>query len=456
MFASGNKMNISTSQMIFDRLRKNGSKIVLWEKGRKISANQILERVNIIKECLISCNIGIGSTVGFKGDYSLDTISTFLALFEIKAIAVPFSNESSHEMPKLSDVIGLEFWFDVVRQQIQILSKDKIANHSLVHKLRKISHPGLIIFTSGSSGKPKAILHDVDRVASKFVAHRNGWRTILFLSMDHFGGFNTLLASLIYEGEGVCVQSRLPIDVCKAIELSGAELLPTTPTFLSILLASNVWRQFDLSTIKLVTYGAEPMPESLLKKLPDVFPNAKFKQTYGLSEVGVLHSVSPDEGSLWLRVGGQGFETKVVNQLLYIKSSSSMLGYLNATNPIDDDGWMNTGDVVEEKDGLIKIVGRQSDVINVGGQKVFPTEVEEVLLELSQVSEASVFSIKHPVLGQVVGARLSLIAGVDEDECLQKVREYCKNRLQKYKIPMRFQVVEIAEHSSYRGKKIRL
>lgn len=449
-------MNTSASQLIFDRLRKDRDKIVLWERSCKISANQILERVSITKQCLIDSNIEIGSTVGFKGDYGLDTISTFLALFELKAIAVPFSNESLLEIPKLSNVIGVEFWFDIAKQQIQILTKAKSANHFLVDKLRNISHPGLIIFTSGSSGKPKAILHDVDRVASKFIARRDGWRTILFLSMDHFGGFNTLLASLLYEGEGVCVESRLPIDVCKAIELSGAELLPTTPTFLSILLASGVASKFDLSTIKLVTYGAEPMPESVLKKLPSIFPNAKFKQTYGLSEVGVLHSASPSDESLWLRVGGQGFETKVVNNLLYIKSSTSMLGYLNATSPIDDDGWMNTGDVVEQKGGLIKIVGRQSDVINVGGQKVFPTEVEEVLLELPQVSEASVFSIKHPVLGQVVGARLSLIASVDKDACLQKVKEYCKQRLQKYKIPMRFEVVEIEEHSSYRGKKIRL
>jgi acyl-CoA synthetase (AMP-forming)/AMP-acid ligase II len=187
-----------------------------------------------------------------------------------------------------------------------------------------------------------------------------------------------------------------------------------------------------------------------------MFPAANFKQTYGLSELGVLQSASPENGSLWLRVGGQDFETRVVDGILHIKSRSSMLGYLNAASPIDADGWMNTGDMVEEEGDLIKVIGRQSDVINVGGQKVFPVEVEAVLLENPQVAEATVYAIPHPVLGQVVGARLSLLLGIEDSSgVLANIKAHCKSRLQKYKIPMRFELVGLDQHGSERGKKVR-
>lgn len=448
-------MKLGTIEVIFERLQARSEKVILWDGGREITSRDILDHMNMIRERLKDGGVGAASIVGFKGDYGMAAIATFLALMELKAIAVPFSKNSSPELQELFKEANIEFWFDAEKIHVEPLRRPEPTDHPLVSKLREALHPGLIIFTSGSSGRPKAILHDLECVASKFMSPRRGWRMVLFLMIDHFGGFNTLLASLAYDSIGICIKSRLPFDVCSAISDARAELLPTTPTFLSILIASGVWRKFDLSSIKLVTYGAEPMPESVLRKLPEVFPNAKFKQTYGLSELGVLQSVSPSDGSLWLRVGGEGFATRVVNDVLHIKSSSSMLGYLNAASPIDAEGWMNTGDIVEQKDGLIKIIARQSDVINVGGQKVFPMEVEAVLLEIPQVTEASVFSIKHPVLGQAVGARLTLIKDVDSLEIMQIIKVYCKQHLQKYKIPMRFEVINLEQHTSDRGKKIR-
>jgi acyl-CoA synthetase (AMP-forming)/AMP-acid ligase II len=170
----------------------------------------------------------------------------------------------------------------------------------------------------------------------------------------------------------------------------------------------------------------------------------------------VLQSTSAAKDSLWLRVGGRDFETRVVDGVLHIRSRASMLGYLNAPNPIDSEGWMNTGDLVEEKDGLIRIVGRASDVINVGGQKVFPVEVESVLQEHAHIAEATVHAVPHPVLGQAVAARLTLAEGAGPaDAVLQGIKAHCRARLQKYKIPMRFEIVGIDEHGNQRGKKVR-
>lgn len=441
-------------QIIFERLRSRGGEPVLWERGQDIGANRLIEQTAVMAQRLKTAGIGAGCIVGFCGDYGLDTVSTFLALFELKAIAVPFSAGARAELPVLAGEAQIEFWLDLETQQVQSM-REQLADHPLVLRLRESGNPGLVVFTSGSSGKPKAILHDVERVAAKFMTPRQGWRMVMFLLIDHFGGFNTLLACLAYGGTGVCVVSRTPLDVCAAIEKARADLLPTTPTFLSVLISSGTWRNCDLSSIRLVTYGAEPMSESTLKRLPELFPMADLKQTYGLSELGVLRSASPKKDSLWLRVGGQDFETRVVAGILHIRSRSSMLGYLNAPSTIDADGWMNTGDMVEEDGELIKVIGRQSDVINVGGQKVFPGEVEAVLLESPDVEEATVFGILHPVLGQVVGARLSLAPGVDATGALANIKAHCKGYLQKYKVPLRFEFVAIDQHGSERGKKIR-
>lgn len=440
--------------VLLQRLEAEPLRTVLWEGGREISARELLARAGELESRLNQCGAGPGALVGFCGDYGLHTVAAFLALFRLGAVSVPFSPSALSEREQLAAEARIEWWLDPATGNIE--RSAYTADHPLVAQLRAQGHAGLIVFTSGSTGKPKVILHDVERVASKFVVVRPGWRMVLFLLIDHFGGFNTLLACLAYGGVGVCVAGRTPDEVCQAIVAARADLLPTTPTFLSLLIASNAWRRHDLSSIRLVTYGAEPMAEATLRRLPEMFPNADYKQTYGLSELGVLQSASAARDSLWLRVGGRDFETRVVDGLLHIRSRSSMLGYLNAPNPIDADGWMNTGDLVEEKDGLIRIAGRASDVINVGGQKVFPVEVESVLQEHAQVVEATVYAVSHPVLGQVVGARLTLEDGAGApDEVLQDIKAHCRARLQKYKVPMRFEIVAIGEHGNERGKKVR-
>ena len=97
-----------------------------------------------------------------------------------------------------------------------------------------------------------------------------------------------------------------------------------------------------------MTYGTEPMPESTLKAMHKILPNVRLKQTYGLSELGIMPTKSEDNTSLYMKLGGDGFETKIVDDILYIRAKSAMLGYLNAPSPFDKDGWFNTKDKVEK------------------------------------------------------------------------------------------------------------
>ncbi|MGH8338019.1 MAG: ANL family adenylate-forming protein, partial [Gammaproteobacteria bacterium] len=350
-----------------------------------------------------------------------------LALMSINAIQVPFSLGAAMERDELERVVNVEWHIDAGNHGILRVGARVEDRHQLINKLRAIGHPGLVVFSSGSSGKPKAILHDIDKVAAKFSQSRRPWRMMLMLLIDHFGGFNTLLSSLADGGVGVCVAERTPEVVCRAIEKWRADLLPTTPTFLGMLIASELWRRHDLTSLKLITYGAEPMPETTLKRLRHILPGVELKQTYGLSELGVLRTSSPEAGSLWLRVGGEGFETRIVEGQLHIRSASNMLGYLNAPSAIDREGWMNTGDLVEERDGLIRFLGRKSEVINVGGQKVFPSEVENVILAAEGVSEVVVSSTPHPLLGNAVVARVALTTPEDHKSAIDRLRAHCRD-----------------------------
>ena len=185
------------------------------------------------------------------------------------------------------------------------------------------------------------------------------------------------------------------------------------------------------------------------------FPNAKTKQTYGLSELGVLRSKSESDDSVWVKIGGDGFEVKVIDDILWVRSEANMVGYLNAPSPFDDEGWMCTGDRVEINGEYMRIMGRQSEMINVGGQKVFPVEVETVLLQAENVREAAVYGVKHPLMGQVVQARVTLYHPEDIETLTSRLRKFCLEHMARYKMPTKFIIVNEEDQHSERFKKIR-
>jgi acyl-CoA synthetase (AMP-forming)/AMP-acid ligase II len=155
-----------------------------------------------------------------------------------------------------------------------------------------------------------------------------------------------------------------------------------------------------------------------------------------------------------VRVGGEGFETKVVEGVLWVRSQYAMLGYLNAPSKFDAEGWFNTQDRVEVDGDFIKILGRVSDIINVGGQKVYPAEVEDVILAMDNVLEVAVMGEPHPLLGQIVVAKVALIAPEPADALKSRIRIACRAKLAPYKAPAKVLITEDTFHTS-RQKKIR-
>lgn len=449
---------MNSIRTIFDRMKGFGDRIALHSKEGTESYTAFLNRIQRWENYLEQKGISVGSICAFTGDYTPDTCALMFALMKRCNILVPLTPAIRHEIPEFLKISCAEHLLDFTSGNDPIYQKLTAPEelNPLLEKFSSSGHPGLVVFSSGSTGKPKGILQDCENVMKKFITPREGHTTLLFLMMDHFGGFNTFLSCFAYGGAAVCPESRQPDIICRAIETSKADLLPVTPTFLNLLLASGCASLYNLESVRLITYGTEVMTEATLKSLRSAFPNAVLKQTYGLSELGVLRSRSETSDSVWVKIGGPGFEIKVVDGILWVRSEANMVGYLNAPNPIDEEGWMCTGDEVEVKGEYMRILGRKSDMINVGGQKVFPAEVESVLLEDPNVAEAAVFGKPHPVMGSVVHARITLKAEEDETSVTARLRKKCTEKLSRYKVPMKFTYTEDTESQhSARFKKIR-
>jgi acyl-coenzyme A synthetase/AMP-(fatty) acid ligase len=253
----------------------------------------------------------------------------------------------------------------------------------------------------------------------------------------------------------ITVRDRTPEGVLRAVEKYGAELLPTSPTFINLILLSEAHKNHDLSSLKTVTYGTEPMPESTLKRFHKLFPQITLQQTYGLSEVGIPGSKSQSSDSLWVKIGGNGFETRVVDGILQIRAQSAMMGYLNAPNPFTDDGWFITGDMVEFDGEYYRILGRKSDIINVGGEKVYPAEIESILLGMPQVLEAVVTGEPNAIVGSIVKATIVLSGKEQLSDFRVRLNKYMQEKgVQTFKIPQKVILRKGDLHTS-RFKKIR-
>jgi acyl-coenzyme A synthetase/AMP-(fatty) acid ligase len=440
---------------LFDAFRLNAqSEAVIW-KDRTFHYQDLLERINHWRDYLRDHRIERGTVTAVEADFSPNAIALMLALIETGCIAVPLTSSVGPKKPEFMATAGVEALLEIdERDEPRLTHFARPKTHELIQTLRERGHPGLILFSSGSTGQSKGAVHDVLTMLGKFKVRRHARRTITFLLYDHIGGFNTMLYQLSNAGCIVTVQKRDPDSVLRAIEQHKVELLPTSPTFINLIVLSDAHRRYDLSSLKIVTYGTEPMPESTLRRFHELLPHVQLQQTYGLSEIGILRSKSRASDSLWVKLGGEGFETRVVEGLLQVKAESAMLGYLNAPSPFTDDGWFETGDKIEVDGEYFRILGRQSDVINVGGQKVYPAEVESVVQEMPEVAEVSVYGEKNAIMGQIACAAIRLRQPRDAGQFHRDLRHFCRRRLEEFQIPVRVTLVEGVMHGQ-RFKKNR-
>lgn len=427
---------------------------IIWD-DRAFSYGDLLGRVGAWRAELAREGVGAGSVVLIEGEFSPNACALLLALIEIGAVAVPLTPQVRVHRAKFEQIAEVQLAVDFAADDSwAIVRHDRQVTNGLTRRLIARGRPGLVIFSSGSTGNHKAVLHDFAALLEKFRKPRQRKCTLTFLLFDHIGGIDTLMNTLASGGSVATVAAREPELVCRAIERHRVHTLPTSPTFLNLLLLAEAYKGRDLSSLKVIAYGTEPMPAGTLQRLREVFPQVSLVQTYGMSELGVLRSRSKDSGSLWIKFSGEGFETKIVDGILWVRTPTAMLGYLNAPDLFDAEGWLNTQDAVEVDGEYLRILGRASDLINVGGQKVYPAEVEGVLIDMENVRDVAVYGERNALTGQIVAARFNLIAPEDLATFKRRMRAFCKGRLAPYQIPVR---VEVSDHAQFgaRFKKMR-
>ena len=343
-------------------------------------------------------DVARGEIVALVGDFDAVSISDLFALIDRGAIVMPLSPLTRGDHEYFFESAGVT---RVVENGV-VSHRHAAEPSPLIAELRRRGNPGLILFSTGTTGRPKAILHDLSLFLERFATPRPAFRTLSFLLFDHIGGINTLLHTIFNSGTVIALRERSVEEVLRTCRDFDVEVLPATPTFLRLVVLAGVAKNEFGGSLKVVTYGTERMDQPTLAAVTELLPDVDFRQTFGMSELGILRVKSKARDSLLMKVGGEGVSTRVVDDVLHIWSPTRMMGYLNAPSPFDEEGWYDTGDIVVEDGDYIQVVGRKNNVINVGGLKFMASEIEDVAIRAQGVELVAVTSKSNPITGQHV------------------------------------------------------
>ena len=439
-----------------DKFKDNDQTAIIYN-GKKYSYNELYIKIKEI-ESFIKGKIKSGEVVAILADYSFVSIALFFALYENKNIIAPITSTSQKEIDgKVKESFSTKI-INLENENLVITNIKSEASHKIINDLQTSKCAGLILFSSGSTGAPKAMIHNLDTLVDSYGDKKQKQINMLvFLMFDHIGGINTMLNILSMNATMIIPQNRNADDICQLIEEYKIAVLPSSPTFLNLILINRSYEKYDLSSLRMITYGTETMPEGLLNKLKAVFSKVKFLQTFGTSETGIAATSSKSSSSTFMKIDDENLEYKIVDNELWLRSKTQILGYLNRSmESFTNDGWFKTGDLVElDNEGFIKIIGRNKEIINVGGQKVLPSEVESVLLGMDEIEDCLVYGEQNAITGQSVSCDVVLKSGVEADGLKILVRKFCKDKLDNFKIPTRVNVVQKTEFTE-RFKKSRI
>lgn len=396
-----------------------------------------------------------GETIFLLSDYSFTAIAWLLALYENNNIVVPITTVVEKEILERLNEVTVDVVVNLRVNNISRINNNK-ERHDIIKKLNSENKSGLIIFSSGSTGKPKAMVHDMDNLVSTYLNKRvRNMTFLLFLMFDHIGGINTLLNCLATGATVVIPEKRNPEEVISLIDEFKVQILPTSPTFLNLMLLSGVIDNYDISSLRMITYGTEFMPDSLLKRLKITFNRVRFLQTFGTSETGIIKSSSKSSSSTFIKLDDPDQEYKIVMGELWLRSKTQILGYMNhSMESFTKDGWFKTGDLVEQEGDYIRIKGRLKEVINVGGEKVLPGEVESLLMSHPYVKDCTVHGQISQITGQTVIAHVVVKEGIEKKIMRKELKSFCKENMEAYKVPSKF-IFELNAEYTDRFKKVR-
>ncbi len=375
-----------------------------------------------------------GARVGLRASADRDTVLWLLALDALGARAhliPPTLPEETADA--LVEQLGLH----------AVIGRPPIAAAPTGHS----SRPEVVLFTSGTTGTPKAVRHTWESLAAR--VHRStalaDARWLLAYPLSAFAGLQVFLHALL-NGGSLVLGGSSPATASRAMG-AGVTHVSATPTFVRLLLMGG--NAEALSPVQL-TVGGEAVDQPLLDRITRRFPSARVTHIYASSEMGTCFSVhdgragfpvtylESDELPVWLTVrDGE----------LHIRSPHGMSGYVGRADPRDGTGLYPTGDLVEVTGDRVHFLGRRNERLNVGGQKVHPREVEEVLLTEPRVQAARVSGTSSSVTGQIVRADVIATSYTDLEELRRALLARCRTQLQPHKVPRILKIVDSLEQT---------
>lgn len=308
-------------------------------------------------------------------------------------------------------------------------SMPELSKAEWIQKIRA-SSAAFTLFTSGTTGRPKRITHPISNFLRSVKQGGKYAHDIWALAYNptHMAGLQVFFQALLNLNPLIYIFGANKEEALTMMRTYGVTHISATPTFYRLLMPPD----FQLTGVRRVTLGGEKSTPALYEQIKKIFPHARITNIYASTEAGALfHAYSdifqvPDELAPYVRVK---------NQILYL--SRKILGEGNY-GPSE---WYDTGDMVEvvsEQPLSFRFVSRSNEMLNIGGNKVNPAEVEEVLLQHPKIRNARVYGKPNSVLGYI------LIADIESDELLdeREIKSYLSVSLQHFKVPRIIRKVE--------------
>ena len=305
-----------------------------------------------------------------------------------------------------------------------------------------------VMFTSGTSGAPKMVIHSLTGLTGAIKPAQPGeappvWGT--FYDIRRYGGLQILLRALLGEGSMVVSQPGEPVaDFLARLGRHGVTHLTGTPSHWRSVLMNPAAQSIAPRYVRL---SGEIADQAVLDSLKSFFPGVPIGHAYASTEAGVGFEVNDGlEGfpAAYLERDGD-VEMRVVDGSLRVRSTRAASAYVgDAAGPlVGDDGFVDTGDMVEQRgDRLHAFVGRRNGVINVGGLKVHPEEIEAVINRHPAVRMSLVRGRRNPITGAIVVAEVALHQPGEGDAAIKnEIFAACRRDLSPFKTPTSIRVV---------------
>lgn len=437
--------------MEFDALIQNleGSRPLWVHKERVVSAKDIREETHQIRQTLFNQE---GLCITLELSCPIDALLWMIAL-DGRAESVflaPASLLGTEEYETLKVRAGCSH---LVTDKGLKAIRDRDAHEIDSQSGSSDVSTQWILATSGTTGTPKLIKHSTASLTRTCKADpQRGKDYVWGLVYDpfRFAGLQVVLQALASGSKLVmCHDSTSISQQATVFRENGVNALSATPTYWRKLLMSGVLKGHSF---KQITLGGEPADQSVLNALKAAFPTSRIVHIYASTEAGVGFSVNDGKvgfpveylengvGKIKLRISEEG--------TLQIKPESYTPSTSDDISLADSDGFVDTGDLVEVRNGRVLFLGRDSGAINVGGNKVIPEEVESVIRSVAGVGEVIVKPKNSGVMGQLVTAEvLPDSQDYDRKELKESIMRTCREQLERFKIPALIRFVESIDYT---------